>query len=112
MSKKQLTVEEVRENLRIVRYYMVGLAVVGSAILIVYTFQNKTSYIDENGKKVQWNHPFYSAFVTVIGQACTGLLYLAKKRFGNSSRNLSSKIDSYGTKEALNDTESDLDSSD
>jgi hypothetical protein len=40
----------------------------GSAILIVYNYQNETSYIDPTTKmKVRWNHPFFQAAVITFG---------------------------------------------
>jgi hypothetical protein len=40
----------------------------GSAILIVYNYQNETSYIDPvTKKKVRWNHPFFQAAVITFG---------------------------------------------
>jgi CHASE1-domain containing sensor protein len=57
--------EQRRKNRRLLILYMIGLLIAGAAILIVYKFQNKTSYYepgnpgaDKNGN-VYWNHPFF-----------------------------------------------------
>jgi hypothetical protein len=54
--------EEQRQvkNKRTLYAYMICLLVMGSAILIVYNYQNETSYIDPVTKDpVKWNHPFF-----------------------------------------------------
>lgn len=57
---------------------MVGLLLSGSAILIVYKFQNQTTYVDEHGVKQKFSHPFFAAAVTSLGQCMTLLLYWVK----------------------------------
>ena len=60
-----LNEEQRRKNRRLLIFYMIGLLISGAAILIVYKFQNKTSFYepgntgaDKHGN-VYWNHPFF-----------------------------------------------------
>jgi hypothetical protein len=60
---------------------MICLLVMGSAILIVYNYQNETSYIDPaTKKKVRWNHPFFQAAVIAFGQSMALIIYAIKMR--------------------------------
>ena len=39
--------QQIKQRIKLARMYMGGLVISGSAILIVYTYQNKTSYIND-----------------------------------------------------------------
>lgn len=56
------------KNKRTLYAYMLCLLVLGSAILIIYNYQNETFYIDPvTKKKVEWSHPFFQAAVITFG---------------------------------------------
>ena len=60
---QHLTPREVRARQRLARMYMAGLVVFGSGIMIAYTYQNKTTYIDDSGVERKWNHPFFTSII-------------------------------------------------
>jgi hypothetical protein len=31
--------------------------------MIAYTYQNKTTYIDDSGVERKWNHPFFTSII-------------------------------------------------
>ena len=70
-----LHLKHVRRR-HLLHVFQLGLLLAGSAMNVIYKFQNEMAYKDDNGVEMEWKHPFYTSMLNSIGQSFCCFIYL------------------------------------